>query len=54
MDAERQQNRNAFPTVAAIVDDFRKVFGPGVKLVWGREPDGREVGKRMDDVESAQ
>jgi len=52
MGDERQQNRNAFPHVAAIVDDFRKVFGPGVKLVWGREPDGREIGKRPADEDA--
>lgn len=45
MTAERQSNREQYPTLAKVVDEFRRVFGPGVKLRHGVEPDGREVGK---------
>lgn len=40
----RARNRAQFPNIAQIVDGFRRVFGPGVKLLHGVEPDGREVG----------
>lgn len=46
-------NRTLYPTVTRIADDFRKVFGPGVKLVHGVEPDGREVGKKPDYLKEA-
>ena len=44
--AERaaERNRAAFPDVAQIVDDFRAVFGPGVKVLYATE-NGREIGK---------
>lgn len=44
----RDRNRAQFPTVAGMVDEVRKFFGPGVKLLHGQEPDGREVGKAPD------
>lgn len=34
---------------AAIVDEFRAVFGADVKLTWAREG-GREVGKRLEET----
>lgn len=45
MSDQRQQNREQYPTMAKVMDDFRRVFGPGVRLLHGVEPDGREVGK---------
>ena len=45
MSDAKQRNRDAFPNVAQIVDEFRRVFGAGVKLQHGVElSDGREVG----------
>jgi len=48
-DADKQQkadeNRRNFPLTAALLDEFRAVFGSGVKLIWARE-NGREIGKR--------
>ena len=41
----RQRNRDAYPHLAKVMDDFRKVFGDGVRMLHGVEPDGREVGK---------
>lgn len=38
-------NRAAFPELAEIVDDFRRVFGPGVRLVSGTEG-GRTLGHK--------
>ena len=49
MSDQRQQaaarNRRLMPGTAAIVDAFRQVFGPGVRLRWARE-NGIEVGTR--------
>lgn len=47
-DARRLRNRAANPEFTAFVDDFKRVFGPGVKVKWVRWPDGREDGKRGD------
>lgn len=43
--AERADNRAQFPNAAAVVDMFRAVFGPGVKLLYAEE-DGRTIGKK--------
>lgn len=52
MSDERQRaaarNRRLMPGTAAIVDDWRRVFGPGVRLRWARE-NGIEVGTRSRD-----
>jgi len=45
MSDEREKNRREFPTVAKIVDEIRKRF-PTAKLIYGVEPDGREIGSR--------
>lgn len=45
MSDERTKNRAAFPEVAKIVDEVRKHF-PTAKLIYGQEPDGREIGSR--------
>lgn len=39
------KNRAEFPAAAAILDEFRQVFGNKVKLVYASEA-GREIGKR--------
>ena len=44
---QRERNRKDFPQLAGMVDEFRRIFGPDVKLVAGIER-GREVGK-VDD-----
>jgi hypothetical protein len=38
-------NRAEFPACAAILDEFRAEFGPGVKLVYGIEV-GKSIGKK--------
>lgn len=43
--AQREANRARMPETAKILDDFRRAFGPGVKLRWARE-NGIEVGER--------
>lgn len=42
-----QQNRDAFPGVAAMVDQVRAVF-PTAKVIWATE-NGKDLGKRPDD-----
>lgn len=37
LEARRAANRAAFPEVAKIVDEFREVFGDGVKVEGGSE-----------------
>jgi len=39
------ENARAMPAVAAIVAEYRRVFGPEVKLRWAREGE-REVGRK--------
>lgn len=41
--ARAAENRRRFPVVASLVDECVDVFGP-VKVVAGREPDGRSFG----------
>lgn len=38
-------NRSAFPATALIVDEFREVFGEGVKLVYAEEG-GKTIGRK--------
>lgn len=42
---EAKRNRERMPETAALVDAWRAVFGPGLRLLWARE-NGIEVGKR--------
>jgi len=49
MSEKRESNRDQFPGLASIVDQFRAVFGPDVKLIAGIE-NGREIGKVDDDL----
>ncbi len=37
LEVKRAANRAAFPGVAAIVDEFRAVFGEGVKVLAGED-----------------
>ena len=53
MTDQRQQNRQQYPHLARVMDDFRRVFGDGVKLLHGVEPDGREVGKVPEYLKEA-
>ncbi len=41
-----QRNRERAPEFAAFVDDYRRVFGPGVRVVYVEWPDGTCEGKR--------
>lgn len=45
MSDAREQNRERLPTIAKALDDFRRVFGPGVKVIYAREGE-HEVGNR--------
>ena len=49
--ATKQRNRDAMPQTAAIVDEFRGVFGRGVRVRWAREGE-LEVGRRVDGERS--
>ena len=40
-------NRGRMPTTARIVDEFRALFGHGVRVCWAVE-DGVELGRRSD------
>lgn len=40
-----ENNRSSFPATALIVDEFRKVFGEGVKLVYAEES-GKTIGRK--------
>lgn len=45
--SEAKRNREQFPGLAKIVDEFRAVFGPDVKLIYGEE-NGKKIGKRAE------
>lgn len=49
---ERAANRAAFPEAARIVDEFRSVFGPGVRLVWWKES-GQTIGDVPEDEQAS-
>ena len=42
----REQIRQDFPGCTSIIDDFRAVFGPGVKPLYFEE-DGKTMGKQQ-------
>lgn len=46
--SQKQQNRSMFPTAALVVDAFRDVFGPSVKLTYASEG-GNTVGNPLDE-----
>ena len=64
-EGKREQIRRDFPGCTSIIDDFRAVFGPGVKPLYfseagktmGKEPafEGTDVDKliRLDDTQRA-
>jgi hypothetical protein len=41
----KDELRERFPQTAAIVDEYRAVFGPGVKVKWIKEA-GVEMGRK--------
>lgn len=41
---QRNKNRAEFPNAAAVLDEFRRHFGEGVKLVFAAE-NGKTIGK---------
>lgn len=47
---QAKRNRERMPAVAAMVDEFREVFGhDGVRLLWGKDlTTGVEVGKQSE------
>lgn len=45
-----EDNRKRFPETAKIVDEFRRVFGDGVKVKWAVE-NGRSIGRVPTDAE---
>ena len=40
----RRRNRAQMPLTAALMDEWRRVFGPGLRLRWAREGE-HEIGK---------
>ena len=46
----RDQIRRDFPGCTSIVDDFRAVFGPGVKPLYFSEA-GKTMGKQQPDFD---
>jgi hypothetical protein len=48
--SQRDKNRADFPMAAMLLDEFRKHFGEGVKLVYASE-NGKVIGK-LDAGES--
>jgi hypothetical protein len=41
--SQRDKNRADFPHAARLLDEYRKVFGEGVKLVYAKE-NGKQIG----------
>ena len=48
-EAAAKRNRELMPETAAIVDEYRRVFGNGIKLKWAVEND-RTVGNVPYDL----
>lgn len=44
-ETQTADNRAAFPATAAVVDNFRAIFGDGVKLIFAEEG-GKTIGKK--------
>lgn len=44
-----QKSRRLFPEFSKVMDEYRAVFGPGVRCTWAREGDN-EMGKRQPPV----
>lgn len=42
-------NRLNFPLAARMVDDFRSVFGPDVKVVYAENAAGESIGRERTD-----
>ncbi|MEO6147039.1 MAG: hypothetical protein ABIT70_08300 [Sulfuriferula sp.] len=42
---QRDENRRKFPRAAELLDEFREVFGDGVRLIWASE-NGQEIGNK--------
>jgi len=42
---DKDEVRRLFPECVGVADQFREVFGPGVKLTYAEEG-GRSIGKR--------
>ena len=47
---QRDENRRKFPRVAELLDEFREVFGEGVRLIWAVE-NGNRIGKVPRELE---
>lgn len=45
---QKQRTRARMPETAAIIDEYRAIFGPDCVLLWSLEG-GREVGERSPD-----
>ena len=50
MSTARKSNRDAFPVTAAVVDQFRGVFGDGVKVSFVQEGNA-SIGKALNESE---
>lgn len=48
---QRADNRAAFPLTADLLDEWRSVFGPGVRLLWAEE-DGKTIGKKPERIKA--
>lgn len=47
-DKQAARNRALMPEFSAVVDEFRRVFGTGVRVLYAKEG-GVEVGMRVED-----
>jgi hypothetical protein len=47
-DSQKSRARAAFPTCTAVADEFRAVFGEGVRLTYAEE-NGNRAGRALDE-----
>jgi putative component of toxin-antitoxin plasmid stabilization module len=47
---QARENRARMPIVTAVVDEYREVFGPGIRVTYAKE-NGIEIGTRMPGFE---
>ena len=50
---QRKKNREDFSEVMPFLDDCRKYFGDGIKIIY-MEQDGKSVGKKPEEIEGQQ
>jgi hypothetical protein len=47
---QARENRARMPIVTAVVDEYREVFGPGIRVTYAKE-NGIEIGTPMPKFE---